>query len=98
MELSEKQTWMIVGTFSALGAGVLAQMLVGRGWRRYTGKAPPKNPAGAETSWLEALLWTAVIGLVGGVARLVARRAAASVWRLRTGAYPPGMESHDLAA
>jgi hypothetical protein len=98
MEISEKQTWMIVGTFSALGAGIVAQMLLQRGWKRFVGKAPPKNPAAADTSWGEAILWTAVIGMIGGIARLMARRGAAEAWRLRVGHYPPGMESNDLAA
>lgn len=98
MELTEKQNWLLVGTLSAVSAGIVAQVLLSRGWRRATGRAPPRDPVAFETSWIEAILWTAAIGLVGGVARLLARRIAALVWRLTKGAYPPGVREEQSAA
>lgn len=74
------------GKVSALGMlalGMLAPALAARGARKIAGKGyqriadrePPRNPASRETDWVEALVWTALVGAVGGVARLLVRRA-----------------------
>jgi hypothetical protein len=36
---------------------------------------PPRNPARADVGWKEALLWVALAGVAGAVARLVTRRS-----------------------
>jgi hypothetical protein len=38
---------------------------------------------------LRKLAWTALYGILGAAATLVARRAAAGIWRIATGEQPP---------
>jgi len=65
-----------------IGLGFLVPMLaayasrkaVGGGYKLLTNQDPPRNPASPDVEWKEALVWAAVTGLVGGMARLAARR------------------------
>jgi uncharacterized membrane protein len=38
---------------------------------------------------LRKLLWTGLYAVMGAIATMLARRAAASVWRIATGERPP---------
>ncbi|HWG56815.1 MAG TPA: DUF4235 domain-containing protein [Gaiellaceae bacterium] len=38
---------------------------------------------------LRKVLWTALYGVIGAVATMVARRAASGIWRVATGEQPP---------
>jgi hypothetical protein len=51
--------------------------LAGRGYHAITQNEPPRNPADPEVEWRDAIIWTVVSGIVGGLARLVARRLLA---------------------
>ncbi|RYD17124.1 MAG: DUF4235 domain-containing protein [Verrucomicrobiaceae bacterium] len=53
----------------------LARRVAGRGFSAWTGNNPPRNPAVAGVSWPQAILWTAMAGALGGVARMATRRA-----------------------
>lgn len=65
-----------------IGIGLLVPMLAARASRTLAGKSyrlitrreVPKNPANPEVGWREALAWAAFSGLIGGMARLAARR------------------------
>lgn len=66
----------------AAGAGMIAS-LAARNistavWRAARNEEPPSDPEAASISWGEAIAWSALTGLLVGVANLVARRAAAS--------------------
>ena len=69
-------------SIALVGAGLLVPMLAarasrtiaGKGYRLITRREVPKNPANPEVEWREALAWAAFSGLVGGMARLAARR------------------------
>lgn len=52
----------------------LARRVAGRGFSAWTGGSPPRNPAVAGVSWPQAILWTAMAGALGGVARMATRR------------------------
>ena len=69
---------------SLLGA-VAAKKVLERVWVSVTGEDPPTNPAAAGTRWRDALLWGAALGLAGGLARTVARRATAGAASRLTG-------------
>lgn len=97
MELTDRQKWFVVGTLTATVAGTAMRMLVRREWRRRLDRDAPRNPASPDTGWLDALLWTALTSLLAGVGSLVARRLAASAWRVSRGAWPPGLVDEDAA-
>lgn len=69
-------------SIALIGLGFLVPMLAsrasrklaGKGYRLITHREVPKNPADPDVAWREALAWAAVSGLVGGMARLAARR------------------------
>lgn len=86
---SESRLWGLVGTGAATLAAVLARRTVERGWRRFSGEGPPKNPRARTTSWREALVWAGVAALASAIARLVARRGAAGLWSRVSGDDPP---------
>ena len=68
-----------------VAVGILVPMIAARGARAVTGKGyslltsedPPRNPASPEVEWKDAIVWTIVSGIVGGLARLAVRRALA---------------------
>ncbi len=64
----------------AVVAAVMARKALTAAWSMMTGEEPPQNPAAADTSWREALLWGAAAGLVAGLARTIGQRAAAGAW------------------
>lgn len=51
--------------------------LAAMGFRRWTGRQPPRNPALPRVSWKNAFLWTALAGAIGGVARMASRKVLA---------------------
>ena len=75
-KLSDETAWKAVGFAAAAGAAALTRLALKRGWHVATGKAPPTNPAAAETAWIEAVTWTMASSLIVGLARLVAVRQA----------------------
>lgn len=65
-----------------IGLGFLIPMLAAKAARSVAGKSykaithgdAPENPADPSVAWREALIWAAISGVVGGVARMSARR------------------------
>ena len=55
-------------------AARVAQSITGRGYKLITHREAPKNPVNPEVPWKDALAWAALTGVIGGVARLTARR------------------------
>ncbi|QJE94501.1 DUF4235 domain-containing protein [Luteolibacter luteus] len=77
MKSSGMKMLALTGVAFALPALVdrVARRVAGRGFSAITGAAPPRNPATPGVSWGQAILWTALAGAIGGVARMSARRA-----------------------
>lgn len=74
------------GSRAAIGAGT--RFLAGHGWKLFTSKKPPLNPAQPGVLWSEAIIWGALVGLTSGVLGIVARRLVAELWRKYRGATP----------
>ncbi len=88
-----KVSWKIAGLAFTIPAGKAARRAVNTTWKSLRGTDPPTNPAAPDTTWSEALLWSAVSGVAFGVARMIAARGAAATWRSLTGSLPPGLKS-----
>lgn len=86
-----KGTWKMLGTGSALAAGVLVARALDAAWMTATGHKPPTRPENPDIAGKEALLWAAVSGMAIGVAKTYATRRAAQYWVKSTGEVPPGM-------
>lgn len=52
--------------------------LAASGFRSMTGRPPPRNPAVPMVSWKHAILWTALAGALGGIARMASRKVLAN--------------------
>ncbi len=88
---SDDTLWIAIGAGAAIAATLATRGAMRAGWRHRHGEDPPINPADPETSWIQAAAWTAASGMVGALAGMVARRAAASGWVRFTGRTPPGL-------
>ncbi|MES2475836.1 MAG: DUF4235 domain-containing protein [Verrucomicrobiota bacterium] len=53
----------------------VARRVAGRGYLALTGDSPPRNPATVGVTWTQAIVWTALAGALGGVARMATRKA-----------------------
>ena len=84
--------WRLLGTVSAVVAGIAARKLMVRVWRLASGDNPPANPAAPDTQWREAIPFAVASGAAIGLARMLATRKAAGYYRRSTGHLPPGME------
>lgn len=88
---AEESGWKLLGTASAILAGIAARKVIVAVWKALRGGDPPSNPADRETTWPEALGWAVATGVGIGVARLLAARGAAAGWERATGTLPPGL-------
>lgn len=88
----EKTVWKLAATGAAVLASMVVRNLAMAVWRGVAKNEPPNNPADPATGWGEAVAWTAVTGLMIGVARMLASRGAAAGWRKATGTLPPGLQ------
>ena len=90
--MAGKQAWSLMGGLTATGSGAVAKRVLHKGWKAVTGNEPPANPEHPRTTWPEAIAYAMISGALMGLARLVARKVAASAWEKRTGSLPPGLE------
>jgi len=60
-----------------IAAGTLSRKGLETAYEKSTGNSPPKNPAAKDVSWANALVWSALLGMVVGLARTTVRRVAA---------------------
>lgn len=51
-----------------------ARRFAATGYTAWTGERPPRNPAAIGVTWSQALVWTALAGALGGVARMATRK------------------------
>lgn len=76
MNDSKAKTAVLIGLGFLLPmvAARAARTVAGGGYTLVTRKDPPKNPASRDTELRDAIIWTAVSGALGGIARMFARR------------------------
>jgi Protein of unknown function (DUF4235) len=89
---SKRLAWTVLSGLSAVAAGALARRLVKLSWRALTGRELPPEDDSRSTSLGEAVAWAAGVGAAAGVARVMSRQAAATVWKKSVGEPPPGDE------
>jgi hypothetical protein len=84
-----KATWLLVGAGAAMVTGRLVERGLDSGWRALKHEDPPEKPWHSETSWPQALAWTALSAAAVATAELVARRSAQLGLRQLTGKRVP---------
>jgi hypothetical protein len=86
-----KSAWKLMGSGSAVLAGIATTKALDATWRTATGHRPPTKPESPDIAGREAILWAALSGMAIGVAKTYATRRAAGYWLKSTGELPPGM-------
>jgi hypothetical protein len=75
-----------------VGAAMVARKVVTKTWTLASGHEPPANPEDPEVSWQEAVGFALLSGAAVGIARMLASRQTASIYRRQTGHLPPGLQ------
>lgn len=88
--MKNRLKWTLLAGATAMLASGVARKALGRSWSAMAGSTPKDDPALQTASLGHAILWVGAVGATGAVARLLARRAAASVWRRSTSTPVPG--------
>lgn len=83
-----EKVFKLLGTLSAILAGVLAKQVATQGWKLVMASDPPANPEDPQTEWGEAVAWAVASGAVIGIARLFATRKATQYYIKSTGQIP----------
>ena len=86
-----KRLWKLIGSSSALAAGVVTAKALDATWKTATGHQAPTKPEHPDLRAREAIAWAALSGMAIGVAKTYATRRAATYWVKSTGRLPPGM-------
>ena len=83
--------WRVIGTGSAILAGIVASKVVTAVWKR-AGRDEILDPRDPRTPWKEAVVFAALTGLAVGAARVLVTRKAAEYYEKSTGHLPPPMQ------
>ena len=83
--------WRVLGTGSAILAGVVASKVVTAVWKR-AGRDEILDPRDPRTPWKDAVVFAALTGLAVGAARVLVTRKAAEYYEKSTGHLPPPMQ------
>ena len=83
--------WRVLGTGSAILAGIVANKLVTTLWKK-AGRDEVLDPRDPRTPARDAVLFAALTGLAVGAARTLATRKAATYYQHSAGHLPKAME------
>jgi hypothetical protein len=86
--------WRVLGTGSAVLAGVIANRLVIAIWKK-AGRDEVVDPRDPRTPAMDAILFAALTGLAVGAARTLATRKAAQYYQRSAGHLPKAMQQGD---
>lgn len=88
--------WKVLGTGSAVVAGIAAKKVIGAIWKQ-AGKDDDLDPNNPDSPVLEAVAYATVAGLVTGVAKTLATRKAAAFYQRSAGHLPEPLEKTPYA-
>lgn len=82
---SNQDVYKLAVAGSAVVVGAAIKSLLNTSWKSVAKKNPPLNPAAADTTWKEAIVWTIVSSAAIGLAQLLARRGADALFHKANG-------------
>ncbi len=74
---SRKVFWMVVTWVTSMGANAAAVAGAGRAWKSFRGVDPPEDAESPRTRWRDAIIWSGLVGMIGGVTAVGIKRAVA---------------------
>ncbi len=84
--------WTLMNLVTKVLSRKVTKGLTNTGWKTFTGKTPPSNPASATTSWGEAVAFNAFSGALSAVIIMVISRHAAAFYERSAGHLPKKLE------
>ncbi|HEU4321002.1 MAG TPA: DUF4235 domain-containing protein [Acidimicrobiia bacterium] len=88
--MSKNLAWRMLVWVVAAMAVWAAQKATRYTWSRVSSTENPSNPLDESTSWLEAIMFAAVLAAIAALARKGAESGARVIWTKTTGEPPPG--------
>jgi hypothetical protein len=86
--------WRVLGTGSAILAGIVANKLVQTIWKK-AGRDAVMDPRDPRTPWGDAVVFAALTGLAVGASRVIVTRKAARYYEKSAGHLPKPMREGD---
>lgn len=86
--------WRVMGTGSAVLAGIIANKVVTQIWKK-AGRDAVVDPRDPRTPWVDAVLFAALTGFAVGAARTITTRKAAEYYAKSAGHLPKAMQQGD---
>ena len=87
--------WKILGTGSAIAAGIAATKVADQIWQK-AGRDATLDPKDPDSPIIEALMYAALTGLAAGIARTMATRKAAQYYAKSAGHKPEAVRPGNL--
>lgn len=87
--MKTKTKWTLFASAATMAASIASRKALTSKWSEPGNPAPPEDPELEQTSLPKALAWSLAVAGTAGVARLLALRTAAGVWRRVTSEAPP---------
>lgn len=84
MQIDDDKMYKSVEMASTLLAARAVSAATSKAWTKRKATDPPVNPRQADVPWIQALLWSAAIGAIIGIARMLAKTAVEKSWEKRT--------------
>ena len=82
--------WKLLGTGSAIVAGILSKKAVETIWKK-TGRDTAIDPTNPDVPFGEAIAYAALVGVAAGLARTFTTRQAAAIYQRSAGHLPKPM-------
>lgn len=79
-KLVDKIVWSGTGALVGVVAGAASLRVARTVWGLIRGGPPPEDPESHHTRWRDALLWSGLTGLAGGMITVTLRRLVAEGW------------------
>lgn len=84
--------WKVLAFGSKIFGRSVTNKLANTIWTKATGRNPPGNPMGPQTTWAEATAWAIITGALSGLSTMVATRQAAKYYRNSAGHLPRDLQ------
>lgn len=84
--------YKVMSVGAAIGAAKVARSATDGSWKFIRGQDSPENPADPDNDWKEAVAFAILSGAIVGLARMLASRQTAMVFKKSTGRLPKDLQ------
>lgn len=84
--------YKVMSIGAAIGAAKVARSATDGSWKFIRGEESPKNPEDPDNDWKEAVAFAILSGAIVGLARMLASRQTAAVFKKSAGRLPKDLQ------